>query len=420
MEVGKLTVEYRSETGKSAVRRLRAAGKIPAICYGGRRRRRCRSRVDPTALLKALDPVKKTNTVIDLTVAGAPDGEPDADGDGARLPEGRAPRRPHPRRLHPRRPRPRTSTRRCRSSSSARPRASSSAASAPGHPHPARSPARRTRSRSSSRSTSRRLGMGDAIHVSDLKLRRGRQAARRRRPDGLRGDRAEGGEGRSSRRPRPRVRLRPRARRRLRRQARRRLRRPAARRGGAAAGGDKGAAPAKEGGEKKCARSNAIDVAGRRARQSRAANTQHTRHNIGFMVVDELARRWKASAAGATKFGGEIAQAARTVVLLKPQEFMNLSGQAVQRTRGVLQDRAEPDDRRPRRDRPRPSARSGSRSAAATAATTGCARSSSSSGDGVRARALRRRQARAEAKNESSGHVLGGFPEEPSRKNCRS
>jgi PTH1 family peptidyl-tRNA hydrolase len=57
-----------------------------------------------------------------------------------------------------------------------------------------------------------------------------------------------------------------------------------------------------------------------------------SRHNIGFMVVDELGRRmgglsWK------TKFGGEIAQAGSAqVVVLKPQEYMNVSGQAVQRT----------------------------------------------------------------------------------------
>lgn len=56
-----------------------------------------------------------------------------------------------------------------------------------------------------------------------------------------------------------------------------------------------------------------------------------TRHNIGFMAVDELVRRhsftpWK------TKFQGEIAEgsiAGEKVVVLKPQTFMNLSGQSV-------------------------------------------------------------------------------------------
>jgi PTH1 family peptidyl-tRNA hydrolase len=60
---------------------------------------------------------------------------------------------------------------------------------------------------------------------------------------------------------------------------------------------------------------------------------EDTRHNIGFIVVDEIARRlggqWK------DKFGGQIAQTARgdrQLVLLKPMEYMNLSGHATQRT----------------------------------------------------------------------------------------
>jgi large subunit ribosomal protein L25 len=74
MEVGKLNAQYRGETGKSAVRRLRAAGKIPAICYGEAKEPMPLT-VDPTELIKALDPVKKTNTVLTVTVAGAPDGD---------------------------------------------------------------------------------------------------------------------------------------------------------------------------------------------------------------------------------------------------------------------------------------------------------------------------------------------------------
>jgi peptidyl-tRNA hydrolase, PTH1 family len=61
---------------------------------------------------------------------------------------------------------------------------------------------------------------------------------------------------------------------------------------------------------------------------------ERNRHNIGFRVVDELARAnamtWKSG-----KLGGDIATglvARERVVLLKPQEFMNLSGFAVQRT----------------------------------------------------------------------------------------
>ncbi|HEX4456763.1 MAG TPA: 50S ribosomal protein L25 [Polyangia bacterium] len=73
MEVGKLNVEFRGDTGKTAVRRLRAAGKIPAIVYGGGGEPLALA-LDPSLLLKSLDPVKKTNTVLQLTVANAPAG----------------------------------------------------------------------------------------------------------------------------------------------------------------------------------------------------------------------------------------------------------------------------------------------------------------------------------------------------------
>jgi large subunit ribosomal protein L25 len=73
MEVGKLSVEYRPTTGKSVSRRLRKAGLVPAICYGAGADPLSLA-VNPTLLLKALDPVKKMNTVIELTVDGAPSG----------------------------------------------------------------------------------------------------------------------------------------------------------------------------------------------------------------------------------------------------------------------------------------------------------------------------------------------------------
>src|SRR5262249_50545866 len=57
-----------------------------------------------------------------------------------------------------------------------------------------------------------------------------------------------------------------------------------------------------------------------------------TRHNIGFMVADELCRRWQLGA-WRQKFGGEIAQKG-DLVALKPLEYMNLSGQAVQGAAG--------------------------------------------------------------------------------------
>jgi len=56
-----------------------------------------------------------------------------------------------------------------------------------------------------------------------------------------------------------------------------------------------------------------------------------TRHNVGFMVVDVLARRHHVSFA--SKFKGEAGQCSfsgQSIVLLKPQTYMNLSGQSVQ------------------------------------------------------------------------------------------
>ncbi|MBE0535155.1 MAG: aminoacyl-tRNA hydrolase [Phycisphaerae bacterium] len=56
-----------------------------------------------------------------------------------------------------------------------------------------------------------------------------------------------------------------------------------------------------------------------------------TRHNVGFEVVDKLAARFGTDVKR-KKFGsltGEFAAGGGKVVLLKPQEFMNRSGQAV-------------------------------------------------------------------------------------------
>jgi PTH1 family peptidyl-tRNA hydrolase len=60
------------------------------------------------------------------------------------------------------------------------------------------------------------------------------------------------------------------------------------------------------------------------------------RHNVGFMVVDELLARARGSAPKA-KFGAELAEvtlAGKRVLLCKPMEFMNVSGQAVARVAG--------------------------------------------------------------------------------------
>jgi PTH1 family peptidyl-tRNA hydrolase len=55
------------------------------------------------------------------------------------------------------------------------------------------------------------------------------------------------------------------------------------------------------------------------------------RHNVGFQVLDALARGLKASFS-TTRFDAQLAQATlgdQRVLLLKPQTFMNLSGQAL-------------------------------------------------------------------------------------------
>jgi PTH1 family peptidyl-tRNA hydrolase len=60
------------------------------------------------------------------------------------------------------------------------------------------------------------------------------------------------------------------------------------------------------------------------------------RHNVGFMVVDDLLARARGNAPRA-KFGAEIAEvtlAGKRVLLCKPMEFMNVSGQAVARVAG--------------------------------------------------------------------------------------
>lgn len=77
MEVGKLTVTIRNQSGKGAATKLRAQGKVPGVCYGASPS----GRIDPTpievdvkALRAALDPVRKQNTVIQLTIDGAKGG----------------------------------------------------------------------------------------------------------------------------------------------------------------------------------------------------------------------------------------------------------------------------------------------------------------------------------------------------------
>ncbi|KAB2953035.1 aminoacyl-tRNA hydrolase [Heliorestis acidaminivorans] len=58
---------------------------------------------------------------------------------------------------------------------------------------------------------------------------------------------------------------------------------------------------------------------------------EKTRHNIGFMVLDEIVSQW-GDGKYTSKFQGAFAEArlgSDKVLLLKPQTYMNLSGQAV-------------------------------------------------------------------------------------------
>ena len=57
---------------------------------------------------------------------------------------------------------------------------------------------------------------------------------------------------------------------------------------------------------------------------------ERTRHNVGWMVVDELARRHEGSFR--SKFAGQLAEVRddeRRLALLKPETYMNVSGRAV-------------------------------------------------------------------------------------------
>jgi len=53
-----------------------------------------------------------------------------------------------------------------------------------------------------------------------------------------------------------------------------------------------------------------------------------TRHNIGFMVVDELISRYSAIKLSSSSFSGELYKF-QNHFLLKPSTYMNLSGEAV-------------------------------------------------------------------------------------------
>lgn len=57
---------------------------------------------------------------------------------------------------------------------------------------------------------------------------------------------------------------------------------------------------------------------------------KNTRHNIGFMLIDELLAHYgdRAKDIGSAKFQGELFKAGE-ILLLKPQTYMNLSGNSI-------------------------------------------------------------------------------------------
>lgn len=58
------------------------------------------------------------------------------------------------------------------------------------------------------------------------------------------------------------------------------------------------------------------------------ANYETTRHNIGFMVIDELQKRFVANKLSSSSFNGELFKF-QNHFLLKPLTFMNLSGESI-------------------------------------------------------------------------------------------
>jgi PTH1 family peptidyl-tRNA hydrolase len=54
-----------------------------------------------------------------------------------------------------------------------------------------------------------------------------------------------------------------------------------------------------------------------------------TRHNVGFMIADRLAEKRRARWNSEKKWNVEVARAPDGVIFVKPQTFMNLSGEAV-------------------------------------------------------------------------------------------
>ena len=71
MTVGSLTISLRHESGKGPARRFRSQGRVPGVCYGASTDGPIAPlaiEVDVKALRAALDPVRKQNTVIKVSL----------------------------------------------------------------------------------------------------------------------------------------------------------------------------------------------------------------------------------------------------------------------------------------------------------------------------------------------------------------
>src|SRR5437899_4978987 len=70
------------------------------------------------------------------------------------------------------------------------------------------------------------------------------------------------------------------------------------------------------------------------------AEYSRTRHNVGFLVVERLAERWRARWDFEQKFNARLARADREdrrVLLCEPQTYMNTSGEAVREVMAFFQ-----------------------------------------------------------------------------------
>ncbi len=69
MQQVQLTVQKRLKTGKGISRQLRRQGLVPGVCYGQNCKQPINVSVDPLVLKKSLDPERRKNSIIDLSIA---------------------------------------------------------------------------------------------------------------------------------------------------------------------------------------------------------------------------------------------------------------------------------------------------------------------------------------------------------------